>query len=168
MTLPEVFNHQDELLTLNINEEKIIKDALPGVHIHPLFLDSERGVWVLFARFEAGITLPTHYHTGAVHFYTTSGLWHYVEYPDQPQTAGSYLYEPGGSIHTFHTPKEHGGTEGFMVVEGANINFDEDGNFVNIMDAGWIEAMVIAAAKRQGIDKPRYFKPQGGAGLAFN
>ena len=28
--------------------------------------------------------------------------------------------------------------------------------------------MVIAAAKRQGIDKPRYFKPRGGAGLAFD
>ena len=54
-----------------------------------------------------------------------------------------------------------------MVVEGANINFDDDGNFVNIMDAGWIESMVIEAAKRQGIDKPRYFKPRGGAGFAF-
>lgn len=168
MTLPEVFNHQDELLTLNINEEKMIKDALPGVHINPLYLDAERGVWVIFAKFDADVTLPTHFHTGSVHFYTTGGLWHYVEYPDQPQTAGSYLYEPGGSIHTFHTPKEGGGTEGFMVIEGANVNFDADGNFVNIMDAGWIETMVIAAAKRQGIDKPRYFKPRGGVGLAFD
>jgi quercetin dioxygenase-like cupin family protein len=167
MALPEFINHQDVLLTLNTNEETLIKDALPGVHINPLYLDPERGVWVIFGKFDAGITLPTHFHTGSVHFYTTSGLWHYVEFPDQPQTAGSYLFEPGGSVHTFHTPEEHGGTEGIMVVEGANINFDADGNFVNIMDAGWIEAMIIAAAKRQGIDKPRYFKPRGGVGLAF-
>jgi len=167
MALPEIINHQEGLLSLNINEEALIKDALPGVDVYPLFLDGERGVWVLYAKFRAGLTLPTHYHTGSVHFYTTGGLWHYVEYPDQPQTAGSYLYEPGGSIHTFHAPEEYGGTEGFMVVEGANINFDADGNYVNIMDATWIEQMVIAAAERQGLGKPRYFKPRGGVGLAF-
>jgi hypothetical protein len=54
-----------------------------------------------------------------------------------------------------------------MVIEGANVNFDADGNFMNIMDTGWIEAMVIEAARRQGIDKPRYFKPTGRVGLAF-
>jgi hypothetical protein len=54
-----------------------------------------------------------------------------------------------------------------MAIEGANVNFDADGNFVNIMDTGWIEAMVISAAQRQGIDKPRYFKPRGAVGLAF-
>ncbi|NVK39928.1 MAG: 2,4'-dihydroxyacetophenone dioxygenase family protein [Oceanospirillaceae bacterium] len=166
MALPENINHQHALLTLNINEETLIKDALPGVDIYPLFLDNERGVWVVYAKFKAGVTLPNHYHTGSVHFYTTAGSWHYLEYPDQPQTAGSYLYEPGGSIHTFHAPEDGGGTEGFMVVEGANINFDADGNYVNIMDATSIEQLVIAAAKRMGIDNPRYYKPRGGVGLA--
>ncbi len=45
-----------------------------------------------------------------------------------------------------------------MVITGANINFDEDGNFMNIMDAGWIEQVLIAAAKAQGITA-RYIKP---------
>ena len=54
-----------------------------------------------------------------------------------------------------------------MVIKGANINFDADGNFVNIMDAGWIEEMVVAAARAQGIDRPRYFKPKAQSGLAF-
>jgi len=81
-----------------------------------------------------------------------------MEYPDQVQTAGSYLYEPGGSIHTFHCPKDSGGADGFMVISGANINFDQEGNFMNIMDAGWIEQVLIAAAKAQGI-KARYIKP---------
>ncbi|NVC92310.1 2,4'-dihydroxyacetophenone dioxygenase [Vibrio natriegens] len=165
MSLPEVINHQDFLLTLNTNEESLIKDALPGVDIYPLFLDAENGTWVVRAIFKPGITLPKHYHTGVVHFYTLSGMWHYLEYPDQKQTAGSYLYEPGGSIHTFHCPEESGGADGFMVIQGANINFDQDDNFVNIMDSSWIEQVVIATAKAQGI-VPRYIKPGAIAGLS--
>lgn len=166
MALPDVINHQDALLTVNINEEKIIENVLPGLDIQPLFLDPERGVWVLYARFAPGLKLPTHFHSGCVHFYTTKGSWQYVEYPDQPQVAGSYLFEPGGSIHTFYVPENGEGSEGFMVVEGCNVNFDDDGNFVNIMDAGWIEKVVLEAAKRNGVTAPKYFKPKGGVGLA--
>lgn len=162
MALPDTANHQDFLLTLNTNEEQVVKEALPGVDVYPLFLDAENGTWVLRAIFKPGTTLPKHFHTGAVHFYTLSGTWHYLEYPDQPQTAGSYLYEPGGSIHTFHTPADSEGTDGVMVVHGANINFDEDGNFMNIMDASWIENLVLEVAKAQGIT-PRYIKPGGEA-----
>lgn len=165
MSLPDIINHQELLLTLNTNEEQMVKDALPGVDIYPLFLDSENGTWVIRAKFKPGVTLPKHFHTGVVHFYTLSGRWNYLEYPDQPQTAGSYLYEPGGSIHTFHCPEDSEGADGFMVVSGANINFDEDGNLMNIMDAGWIEQVVIAAAQAQGL-VPRYFKPGGLAKLS--
>lgn len=166
MSLPEIINHQDFLLTLNTNEEKVIEEALPGVDVYPLFLDAENGTWVLRVKFKPGVTLPKHFHTGVVHFYTLSGRWYYLEYPDQPQTAGCYLYEPGGSIHTFHCPEDSEGADGFMVVSGSNINFDEDGNFINIMDAGWIEEMVNAAAKAQGISRPRYIKPGGNARLS--
>ncbi len=47
MSLPEVISHQDLLLTLNTNEQSIIKDALPGVDVYPLFLDPENGTWVI-------------------------------------------------------------------------------------------------------------------------
>ena len=50
------------------------------------------------------------------------------EYPDQPQTAGSYLYEPGGSVHTFYCPEDN--TEDTVVLlwmEGAQVSFNEDG-----------------------------------------
>ncbi len=163
MALPDIIHHQEFLLTLNTNDEPVIKDALPGVDVWPLFLDPENGVWVIRARFKAGVTLPKHFHTGVVHFYTMAGFWHYLEYPDQPQTAGSYLYEPGGSIHTFHCPEDSEGADGFMVITGCNVNFDDEGNFINIMDAGWIEAMVLQAAKAQGLDRVRYIKPGGEA-----
>ncbi|MHA7858762.1 MAG: 2,4'-dihydroxyacetophenone dioxygenase family protein [Henriciella sp.] len=153
-------NHQPYLLTLNRHEGAEIKDALPGVHVTPCFIDVENGLWVLYSRFEPGTILPTHYHTGTVHFYTTKGAWAYVEHPEDVQTEGSYLYEPGGSIHTFESKD---GAEGFMVVNGANINFDADGQFMNIMDAAWIEQVLIEVAKQTGQKLPRYIKPQATA-----
>lgn len=159
MTLPSMINHQDHLLTLHTENQTVVKDVLPGVHIFPLMLDPENGVWVIRAQFEPGVTLPKHFHTGIVHLYTMSGCWHYIEYPEDKQVAGSYLFEPGGSIHTFHTPETNEGiTDTFMVVTGSNVNFDADGNFVNVMDAGWIEEITVAAAKAQGI-KINYIKP---------
>jgi 2,4'-dihydroxyacetophenone dioxygenase len=89
MSIAESIKHQDRLLTINTHRDGEIKNALPGVHVSPCFLDPDNGVWVLFARFDAGTILPRHFHTGVVHFYTTAGSWNYVEYPEDVQTAGS-------------------------------------------------------------------------------
>ncbi|RDV28919.1 2,4'-dihydroxyacetophenone dioxygenase [Alteromonas aestuariivivens] len=160
MPLPDMVNHLEHLLCVHTEQEKLIQNVLPGVHLYPLVLDTENGLWVLRVQFEPGVTLPKHFHTGIVHLYTLSGCWHYIEYPEDKQVAGSYLFEPGGSIHTFHTPQSNEGlTDTFMVVNGANINFDENGNFVNIMDAGWIEQVMLAAAEAQDIT-PHYIKPK--------
>lgn len=86
-----------------------------------------------------------------------SGAWHYSEYPDQIQTAGCYLYEPGGSIHQFNTLASNTeDTDTFMTMTGANINFAADGSFLGIMDAGWIKTWVDQAIKDQGCDQMRY------------
>ena len=166
MSLPDCLNRQDALLTINTNMQPPLNEAIPGLSINPLFLDGENGLWVLRVKFAPGTTLPMHFHTGTVHFYTLAGCWHYLEYPEQKQTAGSYLYEPRCSIHTFHCPEDGGGADGFMVVAGANINFDDGGNFLNIMDAAWIEKTLHDASAAQGIKPPRYIKPMRGAGYS--
>ncbi|EFF74651.1 2,4'-dihydroxyacetophenone dioxygenase family protein [Achromobacter piechaudii] len=163
MTQPYTVTHQDRLLTVNIEDGVQLPGAAPGSSIIPLFLDRENGVWVLYGKFAPGTRLPTHFHTGVVHFYTTKGQWNYLEYPDDVQKAGSYLYEPGGSVHTFSVPEDATEPpEGFMVVFGANINFI-DGQFANIRDAGAIEDSIIEAAKKAGLPMPRYIRPKGGA-----
>ncbi len=162
MVLPSPITHQDRLLTIDTNNEPCIDigAAVPGVHLTPLFLDSENGVWVMLGRFEPGTQVPMHFHTGAVHFFTTKGEWNYLEYPNDVQKAGSYLYEPGGSIHTFSVPADASEpAEGFMVVCGANVNFTAEGEFVNVMDAGWLERTVLDCAKAQGKPALRYIRP---------
>ena len=121
---------QGELLTVNANDNPLIRDALgDGVHFKPLRLDLENGEWVVLATSRPA-RIPLHYHTGTVDAWTISGSWHYYEYADQPQTAGSYLYEPGSSVHTLVCPDSN--TEDTVVlfrVSGANVNFTDDGQF---------------------------------------
>lgn len=165
MTYPTSVTQQDRLLSVNIKDGVELPGSAPGSTIIPLFLDREAGVWVLYGKFMPGTRLPTHFHTGVVHFYTTKGRWNYLEYPQDVQTEGSYLYEPGGSVHTFSVPEDADGpAEGFMVVFGANINFDGD-KFLGIRDAGFIEDSILESARKAGLPLPRYIRPQAGAGF---
>lgn len=72
-----------------------------------------------------------------------------------------YLYEPGGSVHQFNTPAENTeDTDTFMIVTGANINYDTDsGSYINLMDAGMIKTWVDQGIVDQGCDKMDYITP---------
>lgn len=143
MPLPPLVTQHKELLTLSS------------------FLDTHRGIWVLRVVFHPGVRLPLHYHTGSVHMWTLSGKWHYAEYPDQPQTAGSYLFEPGSSVHTFMTPADNTEpTEALMYVEGSNVNFDANGNYAGMLDANSISLLIDHLIKERGLKPARYIRPQ--------
>jgi quercetin dioxygenase-like cupin family protein len=162
MSLPEVITRQDKLLYIDTNVSKFLEGLLhPGIKAHPLFLDPFNGVWVLRVKFAPGVTVPMHFHTGTVHAYTMSGCWYYSEHPEDKQTAGCYLYEPGGSVHTFNTPADNKeDTDAFFVVTGANINFASDGGaYLGTMDAGWIKAAVDKMIEEQNADKMKYIAP---------
>ncbi len=157
--LPPTINHQHELLTLNMNDLPIYTDALPGVDVQPLYLDANAGIWCLRVLFKPGVTLPTHYHTGTVHLWTLSGKWLYAEYPDQPQTAGCYLFEPGSSIHTFTTPADNTEiTDTLMIVTGTNVNFTPDGEYVGMLDANSIIMIIDGLIKERGLEPARYIR----------
>ena len=85
---------------------------------------------------------------------TIPGRWQYHEYPDQPQVAGSYLYEPGGSVHTFFTPADNTeDTVALWWMQGAQVSFNEDGTFHSVMDAVTLQYLVETAAAAQGTDR---------------
>lgn len=165
--LPVFSLPQDELLTSNVKDVPVMKDALgKGIHFQPLLLDPELGLAVNLATFEPGAIVGAHLHTGAVHGYTIQGKWYYKEYPDQPQVPGSYLYEPASSVHTFVVPEDN--TEDTIVlfiVYGANINFDDTGNFHSVLDAITIINLVEMCSKKQGIEAVRYLR---GGSVAYS
>lgn len=164
--LPVLSHPQDDLLTLNIDDIPLLENAImEGAHFKPLCLDTEKNLWVVMAYFDPGVVLPIHYHTGPAQVYTLAGCWKYKEYPDQPQTAGSYLYEPGGSVHTFYTPEDN--TEQtvlLVIVEGTNVNFSEDGQFHSMLDAVHLTQLTEEAARKQGLGSVRYI---GGGAMGF-
>ncbi len=150
--LPVVALPQGELLSVNLSDIPLLKDVLgPGLSFHPLRLDTERSEYVILARMAPGVGLQIHYHTGPAQVYTLAGRWMYREYPDQPQTAGSYLYEPGGSVHTFLTPEDNTeDTVALIWVSGANVNFNDDGTFHSVLDAVALQYLAEAASAAQG------------------
>ena len=152
------------LLTLNFYDLPMLKGALgPGVDFQPLFIDTENGIWCIRAVFAAGVIIPSHLHTGPVHAITLSGRWFYVGNEDQPQTAGSYLYEPATGVpHQVITPADNDEpTEILFMVFGANVNFDDTGAFLNVMDAGFVKGLAHALSSAQGFGNARYIASPG-------
>ena len=94
--------------------------------------------------------------------YTLPGRWCYREYPDQPQTAGSYLYEPVGSVHTFYCPEDN--TEDTVVIawlEGAQVSFNDDGTFHSLTDAVLVQHLTETVAAARGFGPVGYIRGNG-------
>ena len=116
--------------------------------------DIESGLWVVRTRIGPGKTIQRHKHTGEVFAVTYSGAWKYLEYPEI-NTAGSYLFEPAGSIHTLHTPETNEGvTDIWFAIRGANLNLDADGNVESFLDAGVVLEFYLALCKEKGLGRP--------------
>jgi 2,4'-dihydroxyacetophenone dioxygenase len=107
-----------------------------GSLLQLLQVDLPNGVWVVRNRFQPGTTIQTHKHTGHVFAFTLSGRWNYRESPDAVNSAGSYLYEPAGSVHTLTVPPENEElTDVWFAIHGANLNLDDDGEVDFVIDA---------------------------------
>jgi 2,4'-dihydroxyacetophenone dioxygenase len=126
-----------------------------GTHIQVLQIDLAQGLWILKTRFDPGVTIQKHYHTGPVFAVTFSGSWHYVEYPDYVNTAGSYLFEPAGSVHTLTVPADQDcATEVWFAIYGANVNIDEEGNVTSMISAAFILETYRALCAAEGHPDP--------------
>ncbi|HZJ27383.1 MAG TPA: 2,4'-dihydroxyacetophenone dioxygenase family protein [Acidimicrobiia bacterium] len=136
------------------------EDELPfvplgdGSHLQLLQVDIEAGLWVIRTRFEPGITIPRHKHTGEVFAFTIAGSWKYLEYPEV-NTAGSYLYEPAGSVHTLTVAdgQDHQ-TDVWFAIYGANLNLDADDNVESVIDAGLIRDFYVGMCEAEGLGRP--------------
>lgn len=125
-----------------------------GTHLQLLHVDEAKGLWVVRTRFEPGVTIQTHKHTGPVYAFTLSGEWKYQEYPEVNR-AGSYLFEPAGSIHTLTVPAgQPGMTDAWFAIYGANLNLDAEGQVTTIVDAGLVKQLYLALCEEQKLPRP--------------
>jgi len=125
-----------------------------GVTFQLLQADIEAGLWVVRVRAQPGVTIQRHKHTGEVFAYTIAGSWKYLEYPEV-NTAGSYLYEPAGSVHTLHVLKSNPGiTDMWFAIRGANLNLDEQGNVETVLDAAAVLEIYLGRCREEGHKPP--------------
>src|SRR4051812_22137331 len=78
----------------------------PGTEMRLLQADVDAGVYTMAGRMHPGLLVGTHRHLGAVHMFTLSGAWVYLEH-DFVNRAGSSLYEPRGWVHPLAIPAEN-------------------------------------------------------------
>ncbi len=132
-------------------------DELPFVEIgggnklKVILIDVAEGLWIVENIFQRNYAIQTHRHTGPVYAYTTRGAWKYREY-DYVNTAGSFLFEPAGSVHTLECVEDD--THVWFQMYGVNLNLDAEGNIESVFDGpGTLEAY-YALAEAEGFDRP--------------
>jgi quercetin dioxygenase-like cupin family protein len=122
-----------------------------GSKMKVLQVKEREGLWIVQNIFQAGYEVQKHKHTGPVWGYTVSGAWKYKEY-DYVNRAGSFLYEPAGSVHTLQCIEDD--TLVWFHMYGANLNLDAEGNVESVIDgAGSLQAYYMLL-EAEGIPRP--------------
>ena len=133
---------------LTPDDERLWVPNGPGRWSRPLCLNVSQGYWVHITKVTKAGVVSRHRHPAPVHGFVIEGKWRYLE-RDWVATAGSYLYEPPGDVHTlvvddgdtmktlFHntgallycdeTGKTVGSTDVFDRVKAARNHFEEVG-----------------------------------------
>ena len=122
-----------------------------GNKLKVIHVDEKEGLWIVENIFQAGYAVQKHRHTGPVWGYTTSGAWKYAEY-DYVNRAGSFLYEPAGSIHTLTCIEDD--TQVWFHMYGVNLNLAADGSIESVADGAGALAAYYALCEAQGFDRP--------------
>ena len=126
-------------------------DIGPGAKLKVLQVRVREGLWVVANIFPAGYAVQTHRHTGPVWGYTVAGAWKYREY-DYINRAGSFLYEPAGSVHTLECVEDE--TMVWFHMYGANLNLDSDGNVESVTDGAGTLAAYYMLCEAAGLPRP--------------
>src|SRR5687767_2639943 len=80
-------------------DERLWVPQAPNVWFRPLLLNRVNGEWVNLLRVRKSGVLSRHRHPAPVHGYVIKGAWRYLEH-DWVATAGTYVFEPPGAVHT--------------------------------------------------------------------
>jgi hypothetical protein len=128
--------------------------AYPGTSMRLLQADERAGVYAMAGRMAPGLAVGTHLHSGAVHMFTMSGAWRYLEH-EYINHAGSYLYEPPGSVHTLVVPEDNTEfTETLSIVYGTTKYLDADGSVIAVSDAGKMLRSYYESCEAIGVPRP--------------
>jgi 2,4'-dihydroxyacetophenone dioxygenase len=113
------------------DEREWVPSVAEGVWMRPLLFDTAHGAWVNVVRMRTEGFVSRHAHPSPVHGYVISGSWRYAE-RDWIASAGSYVYEPTGDVHTLMALPGESMT--LFWISGALIELDEQGHTIGYAD----------------------------------
>ena len=122
-----------------------------GNKLKVIQVDVAEGLWIVENIFQTGYAVQTHRHTGPVYGYTTSGAWKYREY-DYVNRAGSFLFEPAGSVHTLECVEDD--TRVWFQMYGVNLNLAADGSIESVFDGPGTLEVYYALCEAEGFPRP--------------
>jgi 2,4'-dihydroxyacetophenone dioxygenase len=136
------------------DEELPWVEVWPGIQLKVLRVVESERIWVVRNRFAPGTSIEKHRHTGDVHGFTVSGSWRYAEYGiDYP--AGTYIYEPAGSVHTLTVPaSEKEAADVVFVMRGENLVLGDDGEVTRVDDGPTTLAYYRMVCESLGLPPP--------------
>jgi quercetin dioxygenase-like cupin family protein len=107
-------------------DERVWVPQAPQVWFRPLLMNTVTGSWCNLLRVRKSGVLSKHIHPSWVTGYVIKGAWRYLEH-DWVATAGSFVYEPPGEIHTLVVDEGVGESEMITQfnIHGAMIYLDD-------------------------------------------
>lgn len=152
MTVTDPSTHAGAPTAVHVGADELpFVDIGGGNKLKVIQVKEREGLWIVENIFMKGFSVQTHRHTGPVWGYTTSGAWKYKEY-DYVNRAGSFLYEPAGSVHTLECIEDN--THVWFHMYGANLNLDADGNVESVTDGASSLRGYLAMCEAQGFGRP--------------
>jgi hypothetical protein len=125
-----------------------------GAQMRLIQVRLEDQMWVLHGKMPPGMMAARHKHTGPVLGFTMSGAWRYLEH-DFVNRAGSYLYEPTGSVHTLTVPSENTETtETLFVQYGEVLYLDDDDEVTHVSNAQSNLTLYYEACEAANVPRP--------------
>ena len=118
-------------LAVPADEREWVPATMPGVWLRPLMFDTVRGAWTNVVRLRTTGIISRHAHPAPVHGYVLKGQWRYAE-RDWTASAGSYVFEPPGDVHTLIADPGESLTL-FWITAGL-LELDEAGNAIGFAD----------------------------------
>jgi quercetin dioxygenase-like cupin family protein len=115
------------------DDPKMWMPVTPYSWSRPLCLNASQGYWVHLSKFRGTGVVSCHRHPAPVHGFIFKGGWRYLEH-DWVGTAGSYVFEPPGDIHTLVTLPDVEESITLFHNTGALIYCDVDGNTTGYAD----------------------------------
>lgn len=115
----------DFVTTAIPDDERLWVPQADNVWFRPLMLNTVNGEWVNLLRVRRSGVLSRHRHPAPVHGYVIKGSWRYLEH-DWIATAGMYVFEPPGEVHTLVVDDDVEEMITLFHVAGALIYFDEN------------------------------------------